>query len=307
MSTRKQQIERALARLRVFQKDPAYTDKQYAVQANITFLEAARSLLRYLWWLFKVAPKLDGSRLLELTDFPVEEWDVAMHERLIEMQKRKRPGLVTPLVNAITEYTKKESRDLIIANLGAGGMEVDRQVAEWALKENSQHTLTIVGVDKSSITRRIADRNLKGLADRVEMVETGELTATKLGEIQKETTKKVLIVMCTNDIFGLDKKFGKDYFDLVYHSLFRHHLTPTQQIDLDRTVGAISKKHFEFDGYKSWPHGLIQSLFAWTSPVFLNGTIISMARYRAKDEISREGGDISYYDITSHYLRRLQS
>lgn len=302
--TRNEIIDSALEKLRLFAVENTNGQRAYAIQENITFLQAARSLSQYLWWLFMVAPKLDGSRLLELTDFPVEEWDVAMHERLIELQKRKRPGLIKPLVNAITEYIQKESRDLIIANLGAGGMEVDRQVVEWTLKSNHPHTLTVVAVDKSPITRRIADKNLKEFALDVEIIETGELSMSELEQIRKRVTKKILIVMCTNDIFELDKHFLSQHFDLVYHSLFRHHLNSAEQEKLDRVIQIIGKNHFEFDGYKSWPHGFIQSIFAWVSPIFLNGTIISMARYKTKSEANKEGGAISYYTNTAHYLRK---
>ncbi|MBI5400667.1 MAG: hypothetical protein HZB12_00920 [Candidatus Yonathbacteria bacterium] len=302
--SRQEEIDAVLKKLAEFEAENTDERMAYAIRENIAFMKAARSLPRYLWWLFTVAPKLDGSRLLELTDFPVEEWDVAMHERLIALQKRKQPGLITPLVSAITEYIQRESRDLIIADLGAGGMEVDRQVAEWALKVGHPHTLTIVAVDKSPVTRRIADKNLKELADGVEIIETGELSADELERIRKNATKKILIVMCTNDIFALEQKFQSQYFDLVYHSLFRHHLNADEQEKLDRTIQAIGKRHFEFDGYKSWAHGVIQSLFAWTSPVFLNGTIISMARYKTKNEANQESGDVLYYANTAHYLRK---
>lgn len=308
MNTRKhQQIESALARIRVFQRDPVYADKQYAIQQNIIFLEAVQSLPRYLRWLFTVAPKLDGSQLLELTDFPVPEWDIVMHERLIAMQRRKRPGLITPLVTAITDYIKNEDRDLILADLGAGGMEVDRQVISWAINQKLSHRLTIVAVDKSPTTRRIAYANLQNIAREAEVIETGEITADDLNRLQAGAKKNVLVVMCTNDIFDMSNKFPSKCLDLVYHSLFRHHLDQVEQGKLENTIQTISKRHFEFDGYKSWPHGFIQSLFAWTSPVFLNGTIISMARYRTRNEISRESGGISYYANTSHYLRKLQS
>ncbi len=302
--SRKGEIDAALKKLAELEAGNPDERKAYAIRENIAFLEAARSLPRYVWWLLTVAPKLDGSRLLELTDFPVEEWDVAMHTRLIELQKRKQPGLITPLVNAITEYMREESRDLVIADLGAGGMEVDRQVAEWALKANHPFRLTIVAVDKSPVTRRIADKNLKGLADDAEIVETGELTARELEQMRQSTTKRLLIVMCTNDIFGLDQEFGSRYFDLVYHSLFRHHLNPAEQDKLDRTVRTVGKRHFEFDGYKSWIHAAIQSLAAWASPIFLNGTIISLVRYKMKSEVDNDGGNVSYYTTTAHYLRK---
>ena len=303
-SARRQQIEKALAQLECFRADPAYANKGYALDANSTFLRAARSLPSYLWWLFSVAPSLDGSRLLELTDFPVEEWDIAMHERLIALQKRKRPGLIAPLVGAITEYLQKESRDVVMANLGAGGMEVDRQVARWALQTGYPYALTIVAVDKSPITRRLAEKNLKELTGSVEVVETGDLTQAGLEKLRKDAKKKVLIVMCTNDIFALEQKFQPRYFDLVYHSLFRHHLSLPEREKLDETVAALAKGHLEFDGYKSIPHAVIQSLFAWSSPVFLNGTIISLLRYQMKSQVTanREAETVLYYGNTAHYL-----
>lgn len=275
--SRNEVIEGALKKLRVFEAQNTDEQRVYAIRENIVFMNAARSLPRYFWWLMTVAPKLDGLQLLELSDFPVEEWGVTMHERLVELQKRKRPGLIAPLVEAISEYIQKESRDLVIADLGAGGMEVDRQVAEWAIKKNCLHTLIIVATDKSRITRRIAAINLKELTN-VEIIETGEITQTGLDRLRANMQKKILVVMCTNDIFSLDQNFRPHYFDLVYHSLFRHHLNSSEQEKLARIIQVIGKKRFEFDGYKSWAHGVLQTLFVWTSPVFLNGMIFSMAR-----------------------------
>jgi hypothetical protein len=304
MSPRVAQIQQALAKLEAFKRDPAYASQQYAIDANLAFLKAAQSLPRYLWWLFTVAPRLDGSRLLELTDFPVEEWDIEMHTSLIEMQKRKNPGLITPLVSAIRDYIKTEDRDLVIANLGAGGMEVDRQVVEWALNTNHPHRLTIVAVDKSPITRKIADKNLKEFADKAEIVEVGEITAEDLKRMRENAQKQILIVMCTNDIFDLPKAFPEKYFDLMYHSLFLHHLNSSQQQAIEQVMKSLSKTCYEFDGYRHWPLGFVQSMFSWASPVFLNGTIISMARYITKEDIVQKAGKLSYYNNTAHYLRR---
>jgi hypothetical protein len=304
--SRNEIIDSALKKLRVFEAEDNDERRGYAIRENIVFLEAARSLPRYFWWLLRVAPKLDGSRLLELTDFPVEEWDVAMHERLIEMQKRKRPGLVTPLVSAITEYVQNESRDLIVVNLGAGGMEVDRQVAEWALKANHPHTLTLVAVDKSPTTRRIAYENLKEHANDVEIIETGELTQMELDRIRENTQKRILIVMCANDIFELDQKFEPQYFDLVYHSLFRHHLSSVEQEKLDCTIQAIGKRHFEFDGYKSWPVVVPQTIVGWNYLHFLNAELFSNLRFKNKREIMARAhtkGDVGFYNITGCYLK----
>ena len=70
------EIDGILEKLRQFKNDPRYSDRLYAIAENIKFVEAMKSLPRYLWWLLTRAPKIDGARLLELTDFPVEEWDV---------------------------------------------------------------------------------------------------------------------------------------------------------------------------------------------------------------------------------------
>jgi hypothetical protein len=302
-------IDSALKKLRAIEAGNTDQERAYAIRESIIFLEAARSFPRYLWWLFFIAPKLDGPRLLELTDFPVEEWDVAMHERLIALQRRKQPGLVTPLVSAITEYIQKESRDLVVVDLGAGGMEVDRQVAEWAVKTDIEHKLTIISVDKSSTTRGIAEKNLRDLANDVEIFETGELTGNELENLRHRATKKILIVMCTNDIFELDQKFGPKYFDLVYHSLFRHHLNESERQELDDTIHVIGKRHFEFDGYKSWLVMLPQTIVGWNYPNFLNAELFSNLRFKEKRNIlarAQAKGDVSFFGVSGFYLLKFR-
>ncbi len=303
--TRREGIEKALEKLEQFKSDPAYTDKRYAIDANIEFLRATRSFPQYVWWLVATAPKLDGAKLLELTDFPVEEWDIAMHTRLIEMERQPRPGLITPLVNAITRYIDVQKRDLVIANFGAGGMEVDRQVAQWAIGRAHPFKVTIVAVDNSPITRKIARKNLESLGADVAIVETGKVTEKDIAELRAKTPQKVLIVMCTNDIFDLESSFSPAYFDVVYHSLFRHHLAPHQQKRLDEVIVALSKRHFEFDGFKYWPVVIAQTIVGWSNPNFLNGEIFSNLRFHSKRDrvaYARPRGTITFFAITGFYL-----
>ncbi len=96
-SGRKKEIEQIILKLQTFRSNPTWSNQIYAIDENIAFLEAARSWPRFLKWVFGRMKKIDGSRLLELTDFPVPEWDIRMHERLIEIQRRKRPGLIEPM------------------------------------------------------------------------------------------------------------------------------------------------------------------------------------------------------------------
>ena len=110
--------------------------------------------------------------------------------------------------------------------------------------------------------------------------------------------------MPTNNIFQLDEQFPPQYFDLIYHSLFKHHLNPAEQERLDSTMQMLARKRFEFDGYKSWPVVFPQTMAGWASPVFLNATVISWARYKSNDEVKQKSGDISYYAMIAHYLRK---
>ena len=136
MKKRIVEINGILEKLLEFKNDPRYGDRLYAIEENIRFAEAIKSLPSYVWWLLTKAPKIDGSRLLELTDFPVEEWDVRMHGRLMEVERDKKIKLIKPLVDKITEFIIQENRPLVLANLGAGGMEVDRQVISNLLDKN---------------------------------------------------------------------------------------------------------------------------------------------------------------------------
>jgi len=300
--SREQEIASAITKLEEFKRDPAYQDRQYAIEENVIFLKAIRSFPAYLKWLLTRAGKLDGARLLELTDFPVPEWDRKMHWRLIEMQKRDKPGLVKPLVEAIVEFVGQSGQNLVCANLGAGGMEVDRQVISRLLDSGFKKQLVIVAIDKSATTQEIAKENLAGIRDEIELVEVVQLDKDKLETIKQQAKKNIIVVLCQNDIFELNQTFPNKYFDLVYHSLFKHHLTDQQKKEFDGVVKDISKNSFEFDGYWSKPLLLVQSIFAWQHPIFLNGTVFSMLRYNKTVSSSEK---IKISNKTAHYLKQL--
>src|ERR1035437_5089359 len=128
MTNRNQEINDAIKKLESFKSDLAYKDNLYAIDENITFLIAIRHFTSYIWWLLNKPKNIVSTKLLELTDFPVEDWDIKMHNRLIEIERNKRIGLGKPLVDKILEYIHTENHQLVLVNLGAGGMEVDRQV-----------------------------------------------------------------------------------------------------------------------------------------------------------------------------------
>lgn len=304
MKKRRIEIGRILEKLREFENDSRYGGRLYAIEENIRFAEAMKSLSRYIWWLLTRVPKIDGSKLLELTDFPVEEWDVRMHKRLVEMERKDRPGLVKPLVKKIVEFILKENKSLTLANLGAGGMEVDRQVISELIDKKYDKPIIFIGVDKSPITNKIAKENLNSLGRGIEIFDIENLTKDRLGEIKK-TNKGIAVVLCKNDIFNLGVEFPPKYFDLVYSSLFKHHLTEADKERLDKIIKNISKKSLEYDGYKNWLVVPLQTLVGWNYLLFLNAEIFSNLRFKEKKILmssSRNKGKIWFYKGTGFYL-----
>ncbi len=300
--SRIQEINSAIEKLKAFRADPDYGDRQYAIDENIIFLEAIKSLPRYAKWLITRAKKIDGKRLLELTDFPVEEWDVSMHKRLIQIERNKHIGLGKPLVDGIFNHIKQQKGPLKLVNLGAGGMEVDRQVIEKLIGDRYNVPIIFIGVDKSPITNKIAYENLKTLGALVKIVQMEQLTKERLDEIAKNNLG-ITVILCKNDIFKLDKEFPAQTFDVIYHSLFKHHIKMEMQKNLDAIMEKIAKKRLEYDGFRTWPVVIPQSIAAWKYPIFLGGTIFSVLRYETVDEISRLPGKKTFYKKTGHCLR----
>lgn len=255
------------------------------------FFRAARSVLSFLKWALFRAPRIDGQRIVELTDLPFRRWDREMHERLIATQKKDFPGLIKPLVQAIVDYVKAERRPLILANLGSGGMEVERQVIKLLQQDDWAIPVVFCGIDKSPITHDMAKQNLRELAG-VSFHEIDELTPAGLDQIRGN--KAVYrVVLARNDIFELDETLPNQYLDLVYHSLFRHHLTEKQSQGLDLILKKVSKRIFEYDGVRSWLFFIPQTLEAWQYPAFLNGSLFSNLRYKTKRELRRGLGEWS--------------
>jgi SAM-dependent methyltransferase len=309
MFSRLQEIHNATAKLESFKLDPRYTgsaDMLYAIDENLLFLKAIRSLPRYFAWLVGHARMVDGARLKELTDFPVPEWDVAMHGRLMEIERNKRIKLGAPLRDSILQYilNQNPSRPLTIVNLGAGGMEVDRQVGECLLEKGYQGQVIFIGIDKSPTTHAIAKDNLKSFGDKVTLLEIDNLTAEKLADVKKNQ-KGIVYILSKNDIFTLEESFPSGYFDMVYNSLFMHHLEPAQRGRIVEIMKKIAKKVCIYEGYRTWKVIIPQTIVAWNYPIFLSATVFSNIRFNTKKEVqsaAKGKGNVSFYGGTGHYL-----
>lgn len=279
---RKKIIAEVLKDLELLKNNPLLN--QYAVNENIAFFEATKSILSYIKWLITKAPKIDGSRLLEINDL-LPRLDLTMHRKLIEMEKKKFPGLIDPLVKRILETVLIYSRPMTLMNIGCGGMEAERQVISSLIVNNYDKRLVFIGVDRSPTTAELIKENFKDLFNKVDFYEIDYLDNQKLQEIIKKQEKQFLMVLCKNDIFQIDKYFQKNTFDLVFHVLFKHHLNLKEQDAIDNILGKIGMSIIEYDGYLSWHNIIPQTIIGWNEPVFLNAEIFSHLRFFSKKEL----------------------
>ena len=116
---------------------------------------------------------------------------------------------------------------------------------------------------------------------------------------------KYTVILCKNDIFKLDRDFSPQMFDLVFNSLFRHHLNAVEKDKIAVISKKIAKKVMEYDGYRNWPAFIPQSIVGWKFPIFLNAVIFSNLRYSEKNEIeiTKEDWRISFFRKIGFYLR----
>ena len=281
---------------------------QYAVEENILFFKSARLVFSYIWWLLFHAPKIDGERLLEVTDFGVEKWDREMHTKLIEMEKKKFPGLVAPLVKKISSFISNGNGRQLVVSLGAGGMEVERQVIAHLIDNKHKHPVVFVGVDRSETAQEIAQENLRDLIDKGVVVKKIDYINEDIinKELNNLGSSQHLVIICRNDIFELDNDFSVDYFDLVFHTLFKHHLDKEESRKIDTVTQKVAKHTMEYDGYRSWGQMIPQTIVGWNNPVFLNAEIFSNIRFAKKRAIRENNSDdqykLSFYPL-GYYIK----
>lgn len=277
---------------------------KYAVEENILFFKAIKSIFTYIHWLLFHVPKINNKKLLEITDFGVEKWDRKMHTKLIEIEKKKFPGLIEPLVKRIFFFIKESNKKQLIISLGAGGMEAERQVITRLIENKYKHQVVFVGVDRSETAQEIAQENIADLTNnksvvvkRIDFIDK-EIINKELNNLKN---KQYLIIICRNNIFELNKNFSVDYFDLVFHTLFKHHLNDKESREIDLITKKVAKHTIEYDGYKSWHEMVPQTIIGWSNPVFLNAEIFSNLRF-AKKHIIRENNNNSQYKLLFYSL-----
>lgn len=298
MKNRKEIIKEVLDDLQLLQS--SNSSNQYAVEENIIFFKACKSIFAYLFWTLKRIPKIDGEKLLEINDL-LPKWDITMHEKLIEMEKKEFPGLITPLVKKIVQIISSTNNQITVMSLGCGGMEAERQIISGLIANENSIPVTFIGVDRSTIAAQIIKNNLKDLEKQINFYEVEVLTSEELVKLGKMRTKKYLIVLCKNNIFELDKYFNEGEIDILFHTFFKHHFIEKEKEGIDAVAMKIGKRVIEYDGYRSWHNMIPQIIIGWSNPIFLNAEIFSHLRFPTKKELIRANKNI-LFTKTGYYL-----
>lgn len=296
------QIEEILTDLDIL-KNSASRNELYAINANIEFFESTKSVWTYVKWLLFQIRKLNPERLLEINEL-LPKYDEDMHARLMAVERKKIPGLIEPLISKIIDFIVRADKDLIICDLGFGGMEVERQVIDRLHKANFMHHILFVGFDISVKAIDIAENNLRSLnhkdlailrmnSDDVDFVHQLD---------QLKTKNKYTVVLCSGDVFSLHKIVPLKFFNLVFSCFFCHHLSKDQGELLEWICPKISNEVLEYDGYRSLLRTIPQSIESWAYPILLNATIFSNIRFPTKAEMKHKSKKIRFSKIGTYLL-----
>lgn len=303
--SRASQIEEILKDLRGLNtEDPSYP--KYAVDANLEFFESLKKIRTYVSWFKTVAPALDGTQLLELADFGIPRWDEELHRRLVAVSRQKFPGMIEPLRQTLIKHIVEQS-PRAIADLGSGGMEVERQVINTLEEIGYDQKLVFIGIDRSPSARAYVERNFAETLRLVDVIQANHLTKTDLESHINKTKSKHLLIICNNDVFQLDQDFGTQGLDLAFHVRFKHHIPKAQHTALDATAQRAARTVYEFDEYKDFGVMIPQSIFTWKYPTLMNGAIFSRLREKLKADILKEGegvyDSVRFFTLLGAYLK----
>ncbi len=100
MLDRNKQISDVLNDLKILKMSTQDPNKLSAIDYNVAFFEACKSIFKYAVWLIIRAPKIKSDKIQEVNDL-LPKYDEAMHQKLIEMEKKKFPGLIKLLVDKL--------------------------------------------------------------------------------------------------------------------------------------------------------------------------------------------------------------
>jgi len=283
MNQRLQKIDKIQKKLEDFYQEKPCFD--YESEALLEFFKATRNIFLFFYWLATRAPKLDPEKLLEVNDLEIPEWEEIMYKNLIKVERSKFIALVEPLVQSVYKKISEQGGGLVLASLGSGSMEIEKQVLERLInKTPTAKPCIFIGIDISQTSKKVARENLSEFENEIEIIEKSDVNYNFLQET-KLCLKKHTVILATNNIFELEKSFPAKSIDLVYSCLFRHHLNKDQKNKLNTLYVTWAKSVLEYDGFKSWLNMIPQTIVGWGEPIFLNSEIFSNLRFPTKIDV----------------------
>ena len=282
------EIQEILTDLKSLSSAPNY---QEAVRANIEFFRAIRCPFSYLWWLVFRAPKLRRNRtkLVEIIDLPLPKWQKEVLETLswFEVWMRILVPIREQIIRELARLKKTKQEPIVVASIGCGGMELERQVIYQLIRKRFNLPVIFVGVDYSPASFEVATAKFRNLTAKglVQIKTASHLGNDDLKRLKTEAaSRKLLLVFLEADAFDL-KELAEDSFDLVYHTRLRHHLTREEGRRLDKLASHLAPRLVELDDLFSIPEIIMISIFVWRFPAVLNGAVFSYLKDFSKKEL----------------------
>jgi len=301
------EIKQILSDLESLKSHPDYKD---GVKINIEFFKAIRNPFSYIWWLIFRAPRLrkNRARILELADLPFSRWQRELLETLswfeIWMPRVLRP-IRKQIIQELERLKKVKKEPIVVASLGCGGMELERQIIYQLLRMRFRLPLIFIGVDYSPSVPDVLASKFANLASKglLEIKTISHLGTDELNKLKAEAaSRRFVLVLLNADAFQM-KELAQDSFDLVYHTRLRHHLTLEEGRKLDELAIHLAPKFSELDDLFSISGIITMSLFLWRFPALLNGGILSSLRDFSKKELLLKKEEGWKVDIYGSFLR----
>lgn len=257
------------------------TKDRYALEQNIKFFTAARSLASYIPWLLFDLPHIDGARLLELSDFGNPRWQKLLQEELLRIEKWKFPDLLGPVRNAvvrkIVQLSSGIGRPFVAVSIGSGAMELERQIILQLQRKKYSGRVVFICIDHSQESIEAGLRNTADL----------HVTQLRLEKLNPEVVEDILsqrhggqfvLVAHRGDALTLDRYFSDNSVDIAYYSKFIHHLVGANKDRFAAILPRLTKCIIESDDYRGLYLPLLSVFTNWKSPVLLNGAVFSSLR-----------------------------
>jgi hypothetical protein len=257
-----------------------------AIEANLAIVRAMRSPLSYARWLANT-PRCAPELLLEMNEL-LEEWDGPIHQLLLRMERRHSPGLIRPLVRRLANLGRGRECFTIL-DIGAGAMEVERQLIGQLHCISRGTRLRIAAVEPSARARKCAVENLRSLGDAVAVRQVGLGELAEAMQCTDDAARaRHRVWLCEGTSGDFPEGLGR-LADVAFHCFVRHHLTAEQRERVDVICGISAHRRIEYDGYRHWAHPVFMSTFCWHQPAFLAAAMFSYLRYPTIAEAQTRG------------------